>query len=135
MISIQAKKHDNFSAEFKIGYNCKEQGDKDKFSVNTWIFVPNSLDINPENYGKKQFYRDIKSNVRLITPVYPLRDIAQYTSLPFVSLRKAIENVVSDPSKSSPAESPKPRIPVLSVHCLSAIRAEEARMYSPIRRS
>ena len=101
MISIQAKKHDNFSVEFKIGYNCKEHGDKDKFSVNSWIFVPNSLDINPENYGKKQFYRDIKSNVRLITPVYPLRDIAQYTSLPFVSLRKAIENVVSDPSKSS----------------------------------
>ena len=101
MISIQAKQHDNFSVEFKFGYNCIEDGVKDKFSVNAWIFVPNSLDINPENYGKKQFYRDIKSNIRLITPVYLLRDIAQDTSLPLVSLKKTLQNVVSNPSTSS----------------------------------
>jgi hypothetical protein len=59
------------------------------------------LDINPENYGKKQFYRDIKSNIRLITPVYLLRDIAQDTSLPLVSLKKALQNVVSNSSTSS----------------------------------
>lgn len=101
MISIQAKKHDNFSVEFKFGYNCIEDGVKDKFSVNAWIFVPNSLDINPENYGKKQFYRDIKSNIRLITPVYLLRELAQDTSLPFRSLRKALEAVVANSSTSS----------------------------------
>ena len=101
MISIRAKQHDNFSVEFKLGYNCIKGGGKEKFSVNSWIFVPNSLDINPENYGKKQFYRDIKSNIRLITPVYLLQDIAHETSLPLASLKKALENVVSNPSKSS----------------------------------
>jgi len=99
MISIQAKKHDNFSVEFKFGFNCIEDGVRDDFSVNAWIFVPNSLDINPENYGKKQFYRDIKSNVRLITPVYLLREIAQDDSLPMVSLRRALENIVNNPSQ------------------------------------
>lgn len=94
MISIHAKKHDNFSVEFKFGFSCHEDGVTDQFSVNTWVFVPNSLDINPENYGKKQFYRDIKSNVRLITPVYLLRDIAKDSSLPLTSLRKALEQVV-----------------------------------------
>lgn len=101
MISIQAKQHDTYSVEFKLGYNCKEDHVKDKFSVNTWIFVPNSLDINPENYGKDQFYYDIKSNVRLITPVYSLKDIAQEASLPLASLKKALENMASDPSASS----------------------------------
>lgn len=101
MISIQAKQHDNYSVEFKLGYNCKKDGVKDKFSANAWIYVPNSLDINPENYGKKQFYRDIKSNVRLITPVYSLQDIAPDTSLPLSSLKKALENAVSNPSKLS----------------------------------
>ena len=101
MISIQAKKHDNFSIEFKFGFNCKEDGARDDFSVNAWIFVPNSLDINPENYGKKQFYRDIKSNVRLITPVYLLRDIALDSSLPLVSLKRALEKIVSAPSQES----------------------------------
>ena len=100
MISIQAKKHDNFSVEFKFGFNSKEDGITDDFSVNAWMFVPNSLDINPENYGKKQFYRDIKSNVRLITPVYLMRDIAQDSSLPLTSLRQALEKVVSNPQPS-----------------------------------
>ena len=95
MISIQAKKHDNFSLEFKCGFNCKEDGVRDDFSVNAWIFVPNSLDINPENYGKKQFYRDIKSNVRLMTPVYLLKEMADESSLPLTSLRKALEAVAA----------------------------------------
>lgn len=97
MISIQAKKHDNFSVEFKFGFNCDEDGVRDDFSVNAWIFVPNSLDINPENYGKKQFYRDVKSNVRLITPVYLLREIGQDDSLPMLSLKGALEKIVSNP--------------------------------------
>jgi hypothetical protein len=101
MISIQAKKHDDFSVEFKFGFNTKEDGVKDNYSVNAWMSVPNSLDINPENYGKKQFYRDIKSNVRLITPVYLLREIAQDTSQPLVSLKAALENVVADGSRAS----------------------------------
>ena len=98
MISIQAKKHDNFSVEFKFGFNCTDDGIRDDFSVNAWIFVPNSLDINSENYGKKQFYRDVKSNVRLITPVYLLRDMAQDQSQPLTLLRNALERVVQDPA-------------------------------------
>ena len=101
MISIQAKKHDNFSVEFKFGFNSDEGSVRDDFSVNAWIFVPNSLDINSENYGKKQFYRDVKSNVRLITPVYLLREIAQDGSLPLVSLKQALEGVVCNPGQEA----------------------------------
>ena len=96
MISIQAKKHDNYSVEFKFGFNSKDDGIVDDFSVNAWMFVPNSLDINPENYGKKQFYRDIKSNIRLITPVYLMRDIARDTSLPLELLSQALEKVAGN---------------------------------------
>ena len=100
MISIQAKKHDNFSVEFKFGFNCKEDGVIDRFTVNSWIFVPNSLDINPEIYGKKQFYRDVKSNVRLITPSYLLREIAEDSSLPLVSLRQAMTRLAGSSDES-----------------------------------
>lgn len=95
MISIKAKKHDNFSVEFKFGFDCSMDGVRDDFSVNAWMFVPNSLDINPEIYGKKQFYRDIKSNLRLITPSYLLRDIAKDDSLPLTLLRAAMEKVAN----------------------------------------
>ena len=98
MIDIQAKKHDNYSVEFKFGFNCTVDGIADDFAVNAWIFVPNSLDINPENYGKNQFYRDIKSNVRLITPVYKLREMAQEDSLPLKSLTSALHAIAQNPS-------------------------------------
>ena len=98
MISITAKKHDNFSIEFKCGFNCNEDRARDNFSVSAWIFVPNSLDITPENYGKQQFYRDIKSNIRLITPMYLLREIADESSLPLTSLKNAMEAVVASPN-------------------------------------
>ena len=95
MISIKAKKHDNFSVEFKFGFDCSMDGVRDDFSVNAWMFVPNSLDINAEVYGKKQFYRDIKSNISLITPSYLLRDIAKDDSLPLALLKSAMEKVAS----------------------------------------
>ena len=46
------------------------------FVMNTWIFVPNSLDINAAKYSKDDFYRDLKSGVRLITPSYGLHELA-----------------------------------------------------------
>ena len=104
MISIKAKKHDDFSVEFKFGFDCAKDGIRDDFSVNSWMFVPNSLDINPEVYGKKQFYRDIKSNVRLITPSFPLKEIAQDDSLPLTLLRGAMEKVAVSAQESHMGE-------------------------------
>ena len=129
MISIQAKKHDNFSVEFKFGYNCIEDGITDKFSVNAWMFVPNSLDINPENYGKKQFYRDIKSNVRLITPVYLLREIAQDSSQPLTDLRKSIERVTDNP-KPSDIDSYQYHLKMFAAIFKSALRDHVAHLRS-----
>lgn len=93
MVTIHAKKHDNFSVEFKFGFEDSHIDGKNDFAVNTWIFVPNSIGINPESYGKNQFYRDIKSNVRLITPVFSLDDIADEKSLPLRSLKNSIGNL------------------------------------------
>ena len=95
MISIKAKKHDNYAVEFKFGFDCSMNDVRDDFTVNAWMFVPNSLDINSEIYGKKQFYRDIKSNIRLITPSYLLRDIAKDDSQPLALLRAAMEKVAT----------------------------------------
>lgn len=129
MISIQAKKHDNFSVEFKFGFNGKEDGVRDDFSVNAWIFVPNSLNVNPENYGKKQFYRDIKSNIRLITPVYLMRDIAQDTSLPLTSLRQALEKVANNP-KQADIDSYEYHLKMFAAIFKSALRDQAAHIAS-----
>ena len=121
MITIQAKKHDNFSVEFKFGFEDNQEAERGEFVVNTWIFVPNSLDINPQTYGKDQFYRDIKSNVRLITPVYLLRELADRESLPFVSLRTSLERLASSPTPTN-QEDYESQIKIFAAIFKSALR-------------
>lgn len=104
MIDIQVQIHDRYSVEFKIGYVVRPQKQVNDFMLNTWIFVPDSLAINSFTYSKNQFYRDVKSNVRLITPIYRLEEVAEEQSLPFMFLGVAFNELVADPSKENLAE-------------------------------
>lgn len=103
MIEIKTKIHDKFSVEFKISFIVEEKGSGNDFAINTWVFVPNSLDINPSTYGKDDFYRDVKSNVRLMTPVFLLKNIAGNGAVPLTLLRDSIENLVSAQTKENVA--------------------------------
>lgn len=104
MIEEQVKIHDKFSVEIKLGFNARRKQEVSDFSVNTWIFIPNSLDINRTTYQKTDFYRDLKSNIRLITPVYLLRDLANPGKEPFTILQKAMSELASEPTRTRIAE-------------------------------
>lgn len=101
MIVEHVKIHNRFSLEIKLGFTARKRKTESEFAVNSWIFVPNSLDVNQANYSKTDFYRDLKSNIRLITPVYLLRDIAGKDDSPLKRLEIAFEAVSSFPSRSS----------------------------------
>ncbi|MDD4086453.1 MAG: hypothetical protein PHP48_04350, partial [Bacteroidales bacterium] len=60
MIDDQVKIHNKFSVELKLGFTTRRKQKRNDFVVNTWIFIPNSLDINPYTYEKKDFYKDLK---------------------------------------------------------------------------
>ncbi|MDD3743017.1 MAG: hypothetical protein PHX54_05285, partial [Lentimicrobiaceae bacterium] len=100
MIDDLIEIHDNFSVEIKLGFNAPQQQEISDFSVNTWIFIPNSLDINRHTYDKSDFYRDLKSNIRLITPSYLLRDIATRDKEPFRLLEHSFEVLASQPIRA-----------------------------------
>lgn len=100
MVDVKVRIHDKFSLEFKISFITREKKPKDvknEFSINTWLFVPNSLDINRTTYDKEQFYRDTKSNIRLITPVYSLKEIYAGEDSPIDKLGTAIRNLLANP--------------------------------------
>ncbi|MDL2242388.1 hypothetical protein LJC25_01530, partial [Bacteroidales bacterium OttesenSCG-928-K03] len=97
----KTKIHDKFSVEFKIGFIVRRSQEDNDFILNTWIFVPNSLDINPSTYDKTDFYRDLKSNVRLITPIFLLRDITGGDAKPYNFLKSSFENVASNPLRTT----------------------------------
>ena len=104
MIEENIKIHNRFSIELKLSFLARKKKKVSEYAVNTWIFVPNSLDINPSNYDKSDFYRDLKSNIRLITPVFLLRDIVSAPDSPFVQLEKSFQRLASEPTRTNTTE-------------------------------
>lgn len=104
MIEESVKIHDKFSLEIKLGLNARRKQKESDFVLNTWLFLPSSLDINPLTYEKRHFYRDMNSNIRLITPVYLLRNIAGDKNTPFTILQNSFENLSTDPSRANSAD-------------------------------
>ena len=104
MIEENIKIHNRFSIELKLSFLARKKKKESEYAVNTWIFVPNSLDINPSNYDKSDFYRDLKSNIRLITPVFLLRDIVSAPDSPFVQLEKSFKRLASEPTRTNTTE-------------------------------
>lgn len=104
MIQIKYKVHDEFSIEFKQRFIVRPREKDNRFAVNTWLFIPNSLEISPQIYGQNQFYRDVKSNVRLITPVYSLCDLSDPGAAPFRYMKKAFLALTAGQGKDNVAE-------------------------------
>ena len=97
MIQVQTSVHDRFSVEFKINFADKEQQHQ-LFKMNSWIFVPNSLNINGSTYSKEQFYRDVKSNIRLKTPQFSMQQLADAEAPTVRYLNAAVQKYTSAPS-------------------------------------
>ncbi|MBR4390702.1 MAG: hypothetical protein IKT08_01180 [Bacteroidales bacterium] len=98
MIDIQTKIHDQFSIEFKIGFSGREGVKADHFDVNSWIFLPNGLDINQQTYSKDRFFSDMKSNIRLITPAFSMKEMVTGEASPLHYLGVALKEVLEDAS-------------------------------------
>lgn len=99
MIDILPKIHDRNTLEFKVGYKAPDGTAYHDFEMNTWVFIPEALDVNKHTYLKDNFYRDILSYIRLITPYYPLEELASTTCLPYQRLSDACLSLSPQPSE------------------------------------
>ena len=59
--------------------------------MNSWLFVPSSLNINVSTYSKEQFYQDVKSNIRLKTPQFSLHQLADAEALTVRNLSMSVQ--------------------------------------------
>ncbi len=125
MISVNTKIHDRFSLEFKISYKARRKLKLNNFTLNTFIFVPNTLDINASTYSRSDFYKDIRTNIRLITPVFLMREIVSGDATPLHNLELAMKNLASTPTRSCLAEY-EYQIKMFSAIFKSAIRDQLA---------
>lgn len=102
MLKINAKIHDKYTLEFKVGY-ARSQTDLSvsNFVMDTWIFIPDALYINDKTYSKSDFYRDFRTQVRLITPVYSLQQLGDEREMPLSRLEEAGRMMVAEPNEQN----------------------------------
>ncbi|MBR2192321.1 MAG: hypothetical protein IJ910_03295 [Bacteroidaceae bacterium] len=88
MFDIKGDIHDRYTLEFKIGYTRSDENvEVSDFVMDTWLFLPDSMNINQGTYTKDDFYRDFRAMLRLITPVFSLEEIANPNCLPLTRLK------------------------------------------------
>ncbi|MCF0168225.1 MAG: hypothetical protein HUJ93_06270 [Bacteroidales bacterium] len=91
MIELRTTIHDQYSIELKMGFVTDGSPQENDFTVGMWIFVPESLDITPASFTKKEFYRCVKSNIRLKTPHFKLSEIVGGDAVPLKNVIEAPE--------------------------------------------
>jgi len=129
MIIPQVDIHDKFSLEFKIGFvPDNKTEDINEFKINMWLFVPNSLDINRSTYKKDEFYRNIRNDIRLITPIYTLSQILQEGRGPLPRLQKAIDDLLKDSDNLKNVQNYIHQIKMFSCIIKSTLRTEVVSM-------
>lgn len=128
MIAVNTKIHDRFSLEFKVAYKARRKKKVNDFMLNTWIFIPNSLDINSGTYSRDDFYKDIRTNIRLITPVFLVREIASGDAIPLKNLESAMRHLATNPTRTNVAEY-EYQIKMFSAIFKSAIRDQLEYIY------
>ncbi|MEC5158572.1 hypothetical protein [Chryseobacterium sp. MP_3.2] len=104
MASADIKIHDKFTLEIKLRLEPLRDQKGTSFSINSWIFLPKSIDINQHTFSKSDFYKNLKSNIRLITPVFNLHEIVHFENSPLQYLTKSFETVATDATKRSISE-------------------------------
>ncbi len=91
-INERIKIHGSETFEISIGYLWDEDKKKHiSYGVDCYYLIPQSLNINKRTFYKEEFYKDIKTNIRLVTPIYSLNKICKKTDSPYKDLTDCLD--------------------------------------------
>ncbi len=97
-IQERIKIHDRHQFEIKHVYPLSSKdGRALRYTVELFLFIPQSLDINSESLRKEDFYRDLQSRIRWQTPVCLLDSLLHAEDSILVRLRGAITGLAHHP--------------------------------------
>lgn len=83
---------DSLQFELKSEFFINPKLKNNVYKQEIYIFIPNSLQINPETYSKQQFHLDETNLIRYKTPVMSLSDLVNpdFSTSPLTRLQKNI---------------------------------------------
>lgn len=88
--------HDKYRFELKFDYNFTYSKKNKPYQIDTYFFIPASLDINEETFTKSEFYNNLQNYIRLNTPQYNLQSILNKSTGPLSLLLKSINLIQSE---------------------------------------
>lgn len=95
---LDVRIHDKYQLEFKSHYRFKRQEEHTSYALEIYMFVPNSLDLEHNNYPKYLFYRDLQTYLRFETPRIALRHVVSGKRNPFQCMEECFQKLAADPS-------------------------------------
>jgi hypothetical protein len=84
--------HDRKQFEMKLEYQPAPKDAKSRYLVETFLFLPASLNIDVDTYPRASFYADIHNYIRLKTPVMSFPEMLSDPNSPLVKLERRMES-------------------------------------------
>ena len=117
--------HDKFQFEIKYVYPFDRNVPVTEYTVEHFLFIPNHLGVNANNYSKEQFYGDGQKYIRLKTPVFSLHSMTSGEDNPLDRLCETLKDLPKDPESSKLNKHYKYHLKMFCSIFKSAIRDEE----------
>ena len=93
MIKTTISIHDKYQLELKSYYPLKAGKKGTSYTINSYLFIPNNLGINPLTFPKYLFYRQIHTYIRFKTPTVILKNMAAGQDSPLQSLAENYRSI------------------------------------------
>ena len=77
MVDRRLEPHDSNQLELKLAYAIDRNRKRQRYRVETYMFVPKTLGLNSKTYPAERFYEDTTGFIRLKTPTVALASLAQ----------------------------------------------------------
>jgi len=101
LIKSNIKINDKFSVVIDITYDKIFNRKKSKYTTLTYLFIPESLNINNKTYPETKFYNDVRLNVKYDTPNYKLEDLYLGEKSLLISLEKKASKFLENRTKKN----------------------------------
>ena len=101
MIQEDISALDRLQVELKSTYKLRHDEAQTSYTIEFYIFIPNSLGINSHSYPKYLFYRDIQTYIRFKTPTVLLRDFAEGERSPLQLLKNSLQALAREPNDAN----------------------------------
>jgi hypothetical protein len=82
--------HDRRQFEMKLDYQPSGTDPRSEYMVDTWLFLPRSLNVNQETWPREGFYADLHNYVRLKTPVLSFEQVLNLARSPLRQLEERV---------------------------------------------